>query len=251
MRIQKKKIGRSSFSNSDDPNLKKYLELKKIDNNLNNLNRTILNCSRQTLTRIIYYNKIYEQILNKPGVVMEFGVEYGATISLLTKLRGVYEPYNYSRKIIGFDTFSGFTGDLTKYEKKAGWKKNDYSTIQNYENYLNKIIKYEEDDAPINHLKKFELIKGDASSTVKKYLKKHKQTIIALAIFDMDVYKPTKNVLEAIKNRLYKGSILVFDEINHPDFPGETIALLESLGIRNLKLKNFHGETFSSYVVLD
>ena len=48
---------------------------------------------------------------------MEFGVEWGSTLSLLIKLRSIHEPYNYSRKIIGFDTFSGFTNKLTTEEK--------------------------------------------------------------------------------------------------------------------------------------
>ena len=59
-------------------------------------------------------------------------------------------------------------------------------------------------NAPINHLKKFELIKGDASITVKDYLKKNKETVIGMAIFDMDIYKPTKKVLKEIKQRLFK-----------------------------------------------
>ena len=37
---------------------------------------------------------------------MEFGVQYGLSLSYF-KLRAIYEPYNYSREIIGFDTFKG------------------------------------------------------------------------------------------------------------------------------------------------
>ena len=48
-----------------------------------------------------------------------------------------------------------------------------------------------------------------------------------MAILDMDVYDPTKKVLQKIKNRLFKGSVLVFDQLNHPDFPGETKAVLD------------------------
>ena len=105
--------------------------------------------------------------------------------------------------------------------------------------------------APLPHIKKFELVKGDAGKTINNYLKKNNQTVIALAILDMDVYDPTKKVLQKIKNRLFKGSVLVFDQLNHPDFPGETKAVLEILGIRKFKLKSFHGETFGSYVILE
>ena len=60
-----------------------------------------------------------------------------------------------------------------------------------------------------------------------------------MAIFDMDIYKPTKDALEAIKPKLTKGSVLVFDELNCPQFPGEMQALHEVFGIGNLKLQNY------------
>ena len=60
-----------------------------------------------------------------------------------------------------------------------------------------------------------------------------------MAIFDMDIYKPTKDALKAIKPRLTKGSILIFDELNCKEFPGETEALNEVLGLNNIKLKHY------------
>ena len=50
---------------------------------------------------------------------------------------------------------------------------------------------------------------------------------MSLAIFDFDIYKPTKAALEAIKPHLFKGSVLVFDELADDIFPGETVALRE------------------------
>ena len=55
----------------------------------------------------------------------------------------------------------------------------------------------------------------------------------------MDVYQPTRDVLEAIKSRLFKGSILVFDEFSCSSWPGETLALDEILGISNLHFEHF------------
>ena len=127
-------------------------------------------------------------------------------------------------------------------EKKLGWKKNDYGVVKNFENKLEKLLHLEESNAPINWIKKFKLVKGDASETIIKYLKDNPHTIIGMAIFDMDVYYPTKKVLETIKPRLYKGSIIVFDELNHELFPGETLAVMESVGLNNLKFKSFHGQ---------
>jgi len=255
MRKAKKKIGRSFFKKNEELILLKQKKdyFKKVEKKINfdNLNQTILPSSRRSLSRILYYNEIYKNILGKPGVIMEFGVEYGSTLSLLSKLRSIYEPFNYSRKIIGFDTFSGFNSKLNKDEKKLGWKKGDYKVEKNYEKYLEKFLAYDELMAPLPHIKKFELVKGDAGKTINSYLKKNDQTVIAMAILDMDVYDPTKKVLQKIKNRLFKGSVLVFDQLNHPDFPGETKAILDILGIRKFKLKSFHGETFGAYVILE
>ena len=66
----------------------------------------------------------------------------------------------------------------------------------------------------------------------------------------MDLYHPTKAVLKKLMPRLSKGSVLVFDELNSQAFPGETQALLETLNINKLKLRNFHGVSWSSYCVI-
>lgn len=251
--VNKKKIGRYSKSSKRDYSIKikKKTIIKKLLKNNEISNLATLFSTRIEINRILHYNNIYKNLLSKPGVIMEFGVEWGSTLSLLIKLRSIYEPYNYSRKIIGFDTFSGFTNKLSTKEKELGWKKRDYTVNKNYEKVLEELLKLEEDNAPLSNIKKFELIKGDASNTAKKYLKQNPQSIIGMAIFDMDVYKPTKKVLDLIKPRLFKGSILVFDELNHPQFPGETTALLKSMGLNKLKLRSFHGATFSSWTILE
>ena len=64
--------------------------------------------NRQSLSRVIFMNELYQKIINVNGVVMEFGVRWGQNLSLFSNFRGMYEPYNYTRKIIGVDTFSGF-----------------------------------------------------------------------------------------------------------------------------------------------
>ena len=41
-----------------------------------------------------------------------------------------------------------------------------------------------------------------------------------------------------------------FDELNHGDYPGETIAVMEVLGIRNLKLKRVPEASTAAYVII-
>jgi hypothetical protein len=202
---------------------------------------------RMAISRIIYYNELYQKIIDVPGVICEFGVQWGATLALLLNFRGIYEPYNVSRKIIGFDTFEGFPNVAEQDGMFA--KLGDYKSFEGYENILDEILGIQEQFSPISHIKKFELIKGDASKTIHKWSDDNPHAIIAMAIFDMDIYTPTRDVLEKIIPRLTKGSLLVFDELNCAHFPGETTAVQEILGLNNLKLKRFPHQSYCAWAV--
>ena len=244
-------INSYAYPNEDYEGKKKKIIKQLIDLNLSSNQISMLTISRKKTTRILYYNKIYQHILDKPGVIMEFGVQYGEALLTLLKLRGIYEPYNHLRKIIGFDTFEGFTSQLTREEKNNNWEKGDYGVPKNFETLLDELLNLEESNSPLNWINRFKLIKGDASKTIEKYLKDNPHTVIGMAIFDMDLYKPTKKVLEIIKPRLFKGSILVFDELNQRPFPGETLAVMESIGLNNLKFNSFHGQNGGSWAIIE
>ena len=191
----------------------------------------------KNLSRIIFFNEIYKKIIKIPGVIMEFGTRWGQNPALFASLRGMYEPFNRHRKIIIFDTFEGFP-KISKQDGKSDlMKKGQLSLTKNYHKYLEEIMNIQENDNPINHIKKFEIYKGDAPTQLKKFLKKNPQSIISLAYFDFDLYKPTKDCLSIIKKRLIKGSVLGFDELNDPDSPGETTALMEVFDMNKIRLK--------------
>ncbi len=162
-------------------------------------------------------------------------MRYGQNISLFTSFRGIYEPFNHNRKIVGFDTWEGFP-DVDKTNDLDEWKSGDYGVPDGYENFLSNVIQVHETMAPIPSIKKHQLVKGDATKTIDKYLKKHPETIISLAYFDFDIYKPTRECLERILPYLSKGAIIAFDEINVQDWPGETQALREVLGTNNFQI---------------
>jgi len=73
--------------------------------------------NRQSLSRLLILHELYKKILPIPGIIMEFGVCWGRDLSLFQNFRGLYEPYNYTRKIVGFDTFEGF---ISLHEKDGG-----------------------------------------------------------------------------------------------------------------------------------
>ncbi len=202
---------------------------------------------RQALSRLIYYYELYKRIVHVPGVICEFGVQWGATLATLSSLRGMFEPFNHSRKIVGFDTFEGFA--TVGAADGTATRRGDYATGEQYQVVLEELLSMHESLSPLSHIKKHELVKGDASETVPQWLCDNPHAIIAMAIFDMDVYAPTKAALTAILPRLTKGSLLVFDELSCQHFPGETVALSEVLGIPNLRLRRFEHQPFCSFAV--
>lgn len=191
----------------------------------------------KNLSRLLFFNEIYKRILNTHGVIMEFGVRWGQNLSLLSALRGIYEPFNRHRLVLGFDTFEGFSGLEAKDGSQCRCQDGSFAVPKGYEEYLARILDLQEQLNPVAQLKKYELVKGDARVTIPDYLKRHPETIVSLAIFDFDIYAPTKVALEAIQPHLCKGSILVFDELCDSIFPGETVALRETLGLRNFKIQ--------------
>lgn len=233
--------------------LKQFMELFKShplpdDEVLLNLG---LFLTSRTLSRILFFYEIYKKILYTHGIIIEFGVRWGQTLSIMSALRSIFEPFNRHRKIVGFDTFKGLKGISKEDGKLNECKDGSFSVAPNYEDYLNNILYIQEQLNPMSHLKRYELVKGDAVKTVPKYLKRHPETIISLAVFDFDIYAPTKVALEAIKPHLCKGSILVFDELCDDIFPGETTALRETLGLNNVRIQRFPMTARVSYLEIE
>ncbi|TAH37970.1 MAG: crotonobetainyl-CoA--carnitine CoA-transferase [Bacteroidetes bacterium] len=203
------------------------------------------------LRKFLFMNDLYQRNKNIHGLIMEFGVRWGQNLALFQSLRSIYEPYNYSRRIVGFDTWEGFPSVHEKDGKSSSVKEGGYSVSKNYEQFLEKLLVAQEKESPLGHMKKFELIKGDASIELEKYLKAHPETIISLAYFDFDIYEPTKKCLELIKPHLTKGSVLAFDELNQPLFPGETVALREVFGLDKFSIQRSPYSHYQSFAIVE
>ena len=106
--------------------------------------------NRQTLSRIIFMHDLYQKILDVNGIVVEFGVRWGQNLALFSSFRGMYEPFNYSRKIVGFDTFSGFPSVSAEDGDDEIVKEGSYSVTEGYEEYLEGVLSYHESESPLN-----------------------------------------------------------------------------------------------------
>lgn len=204
-----------------------------------------------SLAKVLFADELYKKILPIPGVIMEFGIWWGANLALFTNLRAVYEPYNYSRKVVGFDTFGGYESISEKDIETETIKSGGYTVSSDYQPYLEEILQYHENENVMAHINKHELVAGDATKTIGEYLKNHPETIISLAFFDMALYEPTKACLEAIEPHLVKGSVIAMDEINSPDYPGETVALKEAWGLKKYQILKSNYLPDRAYIIID
>ena len=208
--------------------------------------------SRQSLSNFLSKSEIFKNIINIHGHIIECGVYLGGSLLTWGNLSAIYEPYNHTRRVIGFDSFKGFE-KLSKKDKKnskLGLSKSG-GLSKSTEKEIKKCIELYDLNRPIGHIPRIEIVSGDAKKTIPNYLKKNKHLVVSMLFLDFDLYEPSKIALKTFLPRMPKGSILVFDELNQFNWPGETVALLEEYGIRNLKIKRFEFAPAISYAVLD
>ncbi|WP_033324669.1 class I SAM-dependent methyltransferase [Streptomyces yerevanensis] len=197
---------------------------------------------RHQLADLLSMDALYRMLPEVPGVIMEFGVLHGRHLATLTALRSIYEPYNSLRRIIGFDTFTGFPDDIEEVDKVSTSAVPGRFAVPDGEvEHLREVLAAHELSEPFGHTQRSFVIQGDVRETVLQYLEENPETVIAMAYFDLDLYQPTKELLEAIRPHLTKGSILAFDELAHPKWPGETTALREVFGLDHAPLRQLPG----------
>jgi len=205
---------------------------------------------RQHLKRFLTLYEIYKNLLNVKGSIVELGVFRGFSLTSWAKLSAIMEPENLIRKVYGFDTYEGFPNIHEKdknlnYDHEVG---HFYTDVHEELTELNEAFNK---DRFLGHINKVELIKGDCTKTIPDFLDKNPHLLIGMLFIDLDLYEPTKFALEHFLPRMHKGSILAFDELDNPQWPGETIALLESMNIKNLKIQSIPGDPYIGFAVLE
>lgn len=203
---------------------------------------------RQHLKRFLALYEVFKLALPVKGSIIECGVFRGFGLMSWAKLSTILEPENLTRRIYGFDTFSGFPSvtdmDVNAGAEVGGLAADSYSELQQL------IAEYDKDRF-LGHIPKVQLIKGDITQTAPKFLEENPHLVVSLLFLDADLLEPTLAALKTFVPRMPKGAILAFDELDNPIWPGETMALLQELGIRNVALKRLDWDPYVSYAILD
>jgi len=205
---------------------------------------------REDLRRFMALYEMFKLVLPVKGSVVECGVYRGFSLMTWAKLSSILEPENSMRRVYGFDTFEGFPAvhDRDQSEFKAA----DVGELRsNSHEELLALIRESDTDRALGVVPKVELIRGDIVRTIPEFVERHQHLVVSLLFLDCDLYEPTKVALEHLVPRMPKGAVLGFDELDKPIWPGETAALLETKGIRGLRLRRLEWEPYVSYAVLE
>ena len=207
--------------------------------------------SRQALAKFLTKYEIFQKILHVNGSIVEAGVLHGGGTLAWAKLSSILEPTNHTRKIIGFDTFAGFPSINDKDKKGTDGSLLKIGELKgSAQKSVTEAVSIYDENRPLNHIPKVELVEGDIVNTAPAYIKENPHLVISMLYLDVDLYQPTKVMLETFLPVMPKGAVIVFDELNAKMFPGETVAVDEILGIRNLEIKRFTFDSYVSYTVV-
>jgi hypothetical protein len=205
---------------------------------------------RQHLKRFLAMYEIFKLVLPVKGSVVECGIYKGFGVMAWAKLSTMLEPENLTRRIYGFDTFSGFPSVSEKDANHVAMPEQGALYADSYEELQALITEYDRDRF-LGHIDKVHLVKGDVIQTIPQFIAEHPHLIVSLLFLDLDLYEPTKVAIEHFLPRMPRGAVIAFDELDNPLWPGETLALLESVGIGQLKLRRLEWDPYIGFAVLE
>lgn len=225
-----------------------YLEMNSIPSTQRRNLETFSNYgSLREWQQLNMYMRVMEETADIPGDIAEFGVASGTSLRAFARINGVLNvqrPHEYAKKTVyGFDSFEGLPEldvdiDLASAEaritpdmKKGGF--DSRGTLADLEDFATK-----RGDV--------KLVKGFFSDTLPVFIKENPHVSFSLIHIDCDIYSSSKEVMDLVFPRLNIGGIVLFDEIFHPVFPGETAAFWEVYNSIGATVPNFKLHFFRS-----
>jgi len=205
---------------------------------------------RQRLKRFLALYEIFKRAMPVKGSIVECGVFKGFGLMSWAKLSAMLEPENFTRRIYGFDTFEGFTA-LSDKDNNPVANPEPRALFADSSEELQKLVVEYDKDRFIGHMPKVQLVPGNAVDTIPKFAQDNPHLMISLLFLDFDLFEPTRIAIETFVPRMPKGAIIAFDELDNPMWPGETMALQETLGINRLRLERIEWDPYIGFAAIE
>jgi hypothetical protein len=205
---------------------------------------------RQNLTRFLALYEIFKLALPVKGSVVECGVFRGFGTMTWAKLSAILEPVNLMRRVYGFDSFSGFPAVSEADRVGLGAHVRAGDLYADSQQELMELAAINDSTRFLGHVPKVQLIKGDATETIPRFIEQTPHLLVSLLFMDFDLYEPTRVALRHFVPRMPRGAILAFDELDNPLWPGETQAMLEECGAGKLRIRRLEFDPYIGFAVI-
>lgn len=191
--------------------------------------------SRRSFIRQLAHYELFKLTVDLPGHYADFGVYFGKSFFSWHKFLEVFTPTATHKKVIGFDSFAGFPGLAEEDGDTDGKIQKEVGGLSS-ESFLEEfraLLKLHNEDGVIP-TSRGSIVQGDVCVTLPNWLSENPEARFCLINLDMDIYEPTRVVLEGCWDRLVPGGVLILDEYATSQWPGETLAWDEFARARHI-----------------
>jgi len=161
---------------------------------------------------------------------------------LWAKLLDIFCMGDTSKKVIGFDTFSGFP-EITKEDlgtvEIADKREGGYHP-GTAESELIDLIGLLDQDRFAPEFPRVELVKGDIRQTAAEYVDSNREMRISLLNLDLDLYEPTLAALKEFFPLVVPGGVVILDDYGLEGWSGATAAVEYYFGKDLPKISKFN-----------
>lgn len=206
-------------------------------------NNFYLSSSLSRLHKPIIHYELYKRTVGVSGAFAELGLFKGTSFVRFLAYRSMLETPE-ARPFIGFDMFGKFPDATLDADKKM---------LDNYlANAGDQSISVEQLEQVMtakganSHV---QLVSGDINKSVPKFVKENPHIRFSLIHLDVDLYEPSRTMMQHLFPLLSRGGILVLDD--YGVWEGETKAVDEYLEGTNYRIEKFPFAPAPSFIVKD
>ena len=182
--------------------------------------------------RFLAITDVYRRILGIPGSILDVGTWRGQTAVLCENLRAIYEPLNFTRRVVAFDTFDGYAGFAGDESRSDAHADGTYAVGgAPYASWLRRLLTLHETSNAMGHVKgKHDVIEGDVRLTIPAHFAHHPGALVALAFLDLNSLDATRSALDSIWPKVVPGGAVAFWQLTRRELQGEAQAYLDVIG---------------------
>jgi hypothetical protein len=204
-------------------------------------NNFYLSCDGSRIAKFIAQYELFRLSVNVPGVIIECGVFKGVSLVRFAHFREIF-GLSESKALVGFDTFDVFPGST--YTPDNNLLQQFIESAGSMSIGKDQLIKVLNNKGVTQNLS---LIEGDISKTVPEFIRNNPDIKISFLNLDVDLYEPSKVIIENLFPHIAPGGILLLDD--YGKFPGETRAVDDYFKGQDIEIKRLNYVKSPHYIV--